>query len=193
METGKILIVLSILLLMIIILKKPGDKKGFTTKPMPRERDTDESKDMSRRYKVKPGHMIEPVIFEPQRKIRLNRSTYKVNSYIDFKPYKETFKQFGHYMARFLKDIHDPHYVENLYNINRPKGAPVVQIGENDKNHFGTFACKQATYKCRIQNQYVQLRKGALKVNSIYRSTHEKFLRAIDHLEFHPTLGKPKE
>ena len=40
-------------------------------------------------------------------------STYKVNSYIDFKPYKKTFKQFGQYMVRFLKDIHDPHYVGN--------------------------------------------------------------------------------
>ena len=26
-----------------------------------------------------------------------------------------------------------------------------------------------------------------------YRNIHEKFLRAIDHMEFHPTLGKPKE
>ena len=25
------------------------------------------------------------------------------------------------------------------------------------------------------------------------RSIHEKFLRAIDHMEFHPTLGRPKE
>ena len=24
------------------------------------------------------------------------------------------------------------------------------------------------------------------------RSTHQKFLQAIDHMEFHPTLGKPK-
>ena len=96
-------------------------------------------------------------------------------------------------MARFLKDIHDPHSVGNLYNIDRPKGAPVVQIGENEKNHFGTFAWKQATYKCRIQNQCVQLRKEALKVNSTYRNTHEKFLRATDHMEFHPTWGKPKE
>ena len=31
-----------------------------------------------------------------------------------------------------------------------------------------------------------------MKVNTIYRSTHQKFLRAIDHMEFHPTLGKPK-
>ena len=149
--------------------------------------------DMSWKYKIKPGHRIEPVIFEPQRKIRLSRSTCNINSYLDFKPYKETFKQFGHYIVKFLKDIHDPHYVGNLYNIDRPKVAPAVQIGENEKNHFGTFACKQATYKCRIQNQYIQLRREALKINSIYRNTHEKFLRAIDHVEFHPTLGRPKE
>ena len=95
-------------------------------------------------------------------------------------------------MVRFLKDIHDPHYVGNLYNINRPKGSPPVQLWQNDRHHFGTFACKQATYKCRIQNQYVQLRKEALKLNSMYRSTHEKFLRAIDHMEFHPTLGRKR-
>ena len=96
-------------------------------------------------------------------------------------------------MVRFLKDIHNPHYVGNLYNINRLKGAPVVQIGEDEKNHFGTFPCKQATYKCRFQNQYIQLRKEALKISSIHRNTNEKFLRAIDHMEFHPTLGRPKE
>ena len=111
MEIGKILIILVILLPAITTLKKPGDKKGFTTKPTPKERDIAESMDMSRKYKVKPGDRIEPVIFEPQRKIRLSRPTYKVNSYIDFKPYKESFKQFGRYMVRFLKDIHNPHYV----------------------------------------------------------------------------------
>ena len=116
-----------------------------------------------------------------------------MNSYIDFKPYKETSKQFRHYMVRFLKDIHDPHYVGNLYNINRPKGSPPVQLGQTDKHHFGVFACKQATYKCRIQNQFLQLRKEAFKLDSMYKSTHEKFLRAIDHMEFHPTLGRPKE
>ena len=96
-------------------------------------------------------------------------------------------------MVRFLKDIHDPHYVGNLYNINRPKGSPPVKLGQSDKHHFGALACKQATYKCRIQNQYTQLRKEAFKLNLMYRSTHEKFLRAIDHMEFHPTLGRPKE
>ena len=186
MEVGRVLVLLTILLLVVAI---------YTTQTTPKAKDISEIPDISRKYKIKPGHKIEPVIFEPQKKIRLSRSTYKVNSYIDFKPYKETFKQFGYYMVtvRFLKDIHDPHYVGNLYNINRPKGSPLVQLGQSEKHHFGTFACKQATYKCRIQNQYAQLRREAFKLNSMYRSIHEKFLRAIDHMEFHPTLGRPKE
>ena len=182
MEVGRVLVLLTILLLVVAI---------YTTQTTPKAKDIGEIPDISRKYKIKPGHKVEPVIFEPQKKIRLSRSTYKVSSYIDFKPYKETFKQFGYYMVRFLKDIHDPHYVGNLYI--RPKGSPPVQLGQSEKHHFGTSACKQATYKCRIQNQYAQLRREAFKLNSMYRSTHEKFLRAIDHMEFHPTLGRPKE
>ena len=183
-EVGRVLVLLTILLLVVAI---------YTTQTTPKAKDIGEIPDISRKYKIKPDHKVEPVIFEPQKKIRLSRSTYKVNSYIDFKPYKETFKWFGYYMVRFLKDIHDPHYVGNLYNINRPKGSPPVQLGQGEKHHFGTFACKQVTYKCRIQNQYAQLRKEAFKLNSMYRSIHEKFLRATDYMEFHPTLGRPKE
>ena len=182
MEVGRVLVLLTILLPVVAI---------YTTQTTPKAKDIGEIPDISKKYKIKLGYKVEPVIFEPQKKIRLSRSTYKVNSYIDFKPYKETFKQFGHYMVRFLKDIHHPYYVGNLYN--RPKGSPPVQLGQSDKHHFGAFACKQATYKCRIQNQYTQLRKEAFKLNSMYRSIHEKFLRAIDHMEFHPTLGRPKE
>ena len=79
-------------------------------------------------------------------------------------------------MNRFIIDLHDPHYVSTLYNIDRPEGEPPIKIRMNVKKHFGTFGCKQATYKCRIQNQYLQLKQGALKVNTIYRSTYQKFL-----------------
>ena len=64
--------------------------------------------EMSEEHKIKVGNRIEPVIFEPQRKIKLSRSTYKVTSYVDFKPYKQSFKQFGQYMGKFLVDLHDP-------------------------------------------------------------------------------------
>ena len=42
--------------------------------------------EMSEEHKTEVGNRIEPVIFEPQRKIKLSRSTYKVTSYVDFKP-----------------------------------------------------------------------------------------------------------
>ena len=184
MEVGRVLVLLTILLPVVA---------KYTTRTTPKAKDIDEIVDISKQYKIKPGHRMEPVIFEPQKKIRLSRSTYKVYSYIDFKPYKETFKQFGQYMVRFLKDIHDPHYVGNLYNIHRPKGSPPVHLTQNNKLHFGVSMCKQVTYKCRVQNQYTQLTREAFKLNSMYRSAHEKFLRAIDHMEFHPTLGRSKE
>ena len=94
MEVGRVLVLLTILLAVVA---------KYTTQTTPKAKDIDEISDISKKYKVKLGHKIEPVIFEPQKKIRLSRSTYKVNSYIDFKPYKETFKQFGHYMVRFFK------------------------------------------------------------------------------------------
>ena len=128
MEVGRVLVLLTILLPVVA---------KYTTRTTPKAKDIDEIAGISKKYMIKPRHRMEPVIFKPQKKIRLSRSTYKVNSYIDFKPYKETFKQFGQYMVRFLKDIHDPHYVRNLYNIHRPKGSPPVHLTQNNKLHFG--------------------------------------------------------
>ena len=71
--------------------KQGKDKKIYTTETTPKGWEAFEHIKMSKEYQIKPGSRIEPVIFEPQRKIKLSRSTYKVNSYIDFKPYKETF------------------------------------------------------------------------------------------------------
>ena len=59
------------------------------------------SEGMSEEHDIKVGNKIEPIIFEPQRKIKLSRSTYKVTSYVDFKPYKQAFKQFGQYIRKF--------------------------------------------------------------------------------------------
>ena len=66
---------------------------------------------------------------------------------------------------------------------------------EKKKNQILFFTddtCTQLTYKCRIQNQFIQLKNEANKVNQIYQETYRKFLRAFDHMEFHPTLGRTK-
>ena len=151
------------------------------------------SEGMSEEHDIKVGNKIEPIIFEPQRKIKLSRSTYKVTSYVDFKPYKQAFKQFGQYIRKFLADLHDPQYVDTLYKVGTNKGYSSNRREENKTNIFFTDGiCTQSTYQCRIQNQFIQLRNEANKVHQIYLETYRKFLRAIDHMEFHPTLDRSK-
>ena len=64
--------------------------------------------EMSEIEPLKTGEMIEPIVFEPKRKIRLSQSTYKVYSYIDFRPYQNSFKKFETYLHRFSRDLQDP-------------------------------------------------------------------------------------
>ena len=151
------------------------------------------NEEMSEEHEIKAGSRIEPIIFEPQRKIKLSRSTYKVTSYVDFKPYKQAFKQFGQYMRKFLADLRDPRYVATLYKAGTNERDPSDKGEEEEiKTFFTNNACTQLTYQCRIQNQFIQLKNEVNKVNQIYQETYRKFLRAIDHMEFHPTLGRTK-
>ena len=176
------------------MVKAENNQRGYrlktTTGPSPQKLYGNE--EMSEEHKIKVGNRIEPVIFEPQRKIKLSRSTYKVTSYVDFKPYKQSFKQFGQYMGKFLDDLRDPRYVSTLYKAGTSEEDPLIEEGVKAKTFFTETTCRQLTYKCRIQNQFIQLKREAAKINQIYLETYRKFLRAIDHMEFHPTLGRTK-
>ena len=52
------------------------------------------SEEMSEEHDIKVGNKIEPIIFEPQRKIKLSRSTYKVTSYVDLNPTNKPLNNF---------------------------------------------------------------------------------------------------
>ena len=93
---------------------------------------------MSEEHEIKVGNRIEPVIFEPQCKIKLSRSTYKVTSYVEFKPYKQAFKQFGQYMRKFLADLRDPRYVATLYKAGTNERDPSDKGKEEGPNAFFT-------------------------------------------------------
>ena len=127
-----------------------------------------EHEEMSEEHKIKVGNRIESVIFEPQRKIKLSRSTYKVTSYVDFKPYKQSFKQFGQYIGKLLVDLHDPHNVSTLYNVERHEGDPLVRRGAGARTFFTEASCRQATYKCRLQ---ISLSNSKEKQQKLIKST----------------------
>ena len=136
-----------------------------------------ENEEMSEEHEIKVGNRIEPIIFEPQRKIKFSRSTYKVTSYVDFKSYKQAFKQFGQYMRKFLADLCDPRYVDTLYKAGTNERDPSNQRKEKKLNTFFTDdTYTQLTYQCRIQNQFVQLKNEVNKVNQIYQETYRPLI-----------------
>ena len=79
------------------------NQKHFPTNPPKKENANELDEEMSEIEPLKPGGMIEPIVFEPKRKIRLSRSTYKVNSYIDFRPYQNALKSLRHTCTDFLE------------------------------------------------------------------------------------------
>ena len=55
------------------------------------------------------------------------------------------------------------------------------------------MTCREATYDCRVKKQYMQIMFQKNKLKQLFSKVHEKFLKAIDHMEFHPMLGKEKK
>ena len=142
---------------------------------------------MSKPQDLKPGNYVEPVVFEPQPKIRLSRSTYKIHSYVDFAPYKIAFKTFGRYLDEFRHDLSSPEYVGSFANVRRRSGTEIVKYGKNHPFHEGN--CRD-TYKCRVRKQYEKLLEETDRIEVLYKNIHRKFLNAIDHIGYHPTAQK---
>ena len=77
--------------------------------------------------------------------------------------------------------------------MNRFKGENYEYILKRKKSYFGPTTCSQATYDCRVKKQYMQIMFETNKLKQLFNKIHEKFLKAIGHMEFHPTLGKEKK
>ena len=79
MAYWRVLVLWVVVVPIVFTLKKQGtDKKIYTTETTLEGWEAFEHVKMLKEYQIKPGSRIEPVIFEPQRKIKLSRSTYKV-------------------------------------------------------------------------------------------------------------------
>ena len=77
--------------------------------------------------------------------------------------------------------------------MNRFKEENYEYIVKRKKSYFGPTTCREATYDCRVKKQYMRIVFETNKLKQLFNKIHEKFLKAIDHMEFHPTLGKEKK
>ena len=57
-----------------------------------------------------PNNWVHSVIFEPQPKIQLTHSSYKVTSFWDFQPFSHGFQSVNRYLNNLWTDINNPSY-----------------------------------------------------------------------------------
>ena len=57
---------------------------------------------------------VTSVIFEPQPKIQLTQSSYKVTSFFDFQPFLRGFQSVNEYLRDLTRDINNPNYFQRI-------------------------------------------------------------------------------
>ena len=68
------------------------------------------SKSLSSPPPQNPNNWVYLVIFEPQLKIQLTRSSYKVTSFLDFQPFLHGFQSVSNYLDTLWTDVNNLSY-----------------------------------------------------------------------------------
>ena len=70
------------------------------------------SKSLSSPPPQNPNKWVHLVIFEPQPKIQLTHSSYKVTSFLDFQPFFHGFQSVNRYLNDLWTDVNNPAYFQ---------------------------------------------------------------------------------
>ena len=160
---------------------------------------------------VLPGQQPYSVQFEPLAHIRLSRSTYKVTTFIEFKPYLDSFRKFQEYLETFLTDLADPEKVAAFSHLLSkhltPQGQDVmssiitrskcqrpeeevcadetVRTVEHPSHQvLSVNEClKQIQVICRSVQQFKAIANATKYIRSTFEQVRGEFMAVIDHLE----------
>ena len=128
------------------------------------------------------------VIFEPQNKIQLTHSTYQVTTFLDFAPFMNGFKNVQNYIKSFKADVTDPAYFSKIKHKSTNMGSSPL-LDEQDLETFMQSAyCQQLPYACMTRLKIDRFLMETDYLDEFFYVVYRKFLNAIDHMEYHPTL-----
>ena len=131
---------------------------------------------------------LHPVIFEPQNKIQLTRSSYQVTTFLDFAPFMNGFLTVQEYIKNFKKDIKDPNYFNKIQHKSTNVGSSPL-LNEQDYDAFmKSQYCTRLPFVCMTRLKIDRFIMEVEYLDDIFDVTYRKFLNAIDHIEYHPSF-----
>ena len=127
------------------------------------------------------------VIFEPQPKIQLTHSSYKVTSFLDFQPFSQGFQSVNKYLNDLWTDINNSSHFWQLFIL---FALVIIDPTINDsciENFLKSPACHHRPYAFQAKMKFEQFRWEIHYVIKVFHATYKKFLTAIDHIDYHPS------
>ena len=130
---------------------------------------------------------VHPVIFEPQPKIQLTQSSYKVTSFLDFQPFLDGFIPVYHYLENFKADLDNPKYTQRL--VHKDASVQMSPLSNETLIHeyFSSVPCRFNPYACTSKLKIDQYKLEIQYVDKVFHASYRKFLTAIDHIDYHPS------
>ena len=130
---------------------------------------------------------VHPIIFEPQLKIQLTQSSYKVTSFLDFQPFQKGFQSVNHYLEDLIKDLNNPGYFQRLiYPVKTFQITPLSNESTIQK-FFSSVTCQSNLYGCKFKLKLKQYKLEIQYISKVFHAIYRKFLTAIDHIDYHPS------
>ena len=114
---------------------------------------------------------VHSVIFEPQPKMLLTRSTYKITSFLDFQPFLQGFQTVDTFIKDLMVDIANPAYFEKL--VEPFHNTPFI-IGTNQTiiaKFLMSPSCVLHPYACRSKLHFDQFNVGIQYIYKVFCAT----------------------
>ena len=91
---------------------------------------------------------LHPVIFEPQNKIQLARSTYQVMTFIYFAPFMNGFNNAQNYIRSFTEDVSNPAYFSKIKHKSTNTGCSPLPDEQDLETFMQSAYCQRLPYAC---------------------------------------------
>ena len=102
------------------------------------------------------NNWVHSVIFEPQLKIQLTRSSNKVTSFLDFQPFLQGFQSVDEYLNDLMADINDPTYFQRLISPFNDVQVTPLSNDTHIKKFLNSPACSFCPYACQAKMKFEQ-------------------------------------
>ena len=103
---------------------------------------------------------VHSVIFQPQVKIQLTQSSYKVTTFLDFHPFLKGFHSVNEYLRDLTEDINNTKYFQRIISPYKTFQVTPLSNESTILKFFNSHACQANLYGCKSKLKFEQYRLG---------------------------------